>query len=754
MSFHLFGIRHHGPGCARSLRTALQELAPDLVLVEGPADAQEIMPLLNHPHMLPPVALLIYRPDQPRQARYYPLSAFSPEWQALRYALQEGIAARFIDLPLALRFGSQAQEAEREEETSLSPCVPNEEEQEPTVEIANDPLSLLSFAAGYPDHELWWEQQIEQRQNAQGLFDGIREAMRALRDSRPPRNEEDAWREAHMRQMLRRARSEGFQRIAVICGAWHLPALEKLDAFSEADDRGLLQSLKRVNVAATWIPWSNDRLTYASGYGAGITAPGWYELLWSAPAQAGLRWVIRAAELLRQEGFDVSTANVIETVRLAEALAALRDASAPGLVELQEAIQSVLCRGETVPMRLIEQRLVIGSRMGKVPPETPAVPLQRDLEQQQRRLRLKPSPEIKELELDLRNETDRARSRLLHRLRLLGIPWGEPQAIAASKRGTFHERWKLQWQHEFALLIIEANVWGNTLESAATGFALDAAEHYEQPAQLTELLDQVLQAELPAALERLLERVHASAALASDVRHLMDAMPALARVARYGDVRGSDTQQVRTVVEAFFARTLISLPSACLSLDEEAARTLLTSIQHMDSSILTLADEDLHKEWCALLERLSEEERPHPLLRGYFCRLLLDRQKMETATLSKLARRQLSPAVPIEEAALWLEGLLSGRGQRLLALDELWYVLDQWLQHLITEQFMLLLPLLRRAFQGFTDAERQAMGEKVRYLYRPRPEEGSCDAVGLDEKRARLVLPILSRLLEVPLHAD
>ncbi|WP_052888927.1 DUF5682 family protein [Thermogemmatispora carboxidivorans] len=753
MCFHFFGIRHHGPGCARSLCLALKELAPDLLLVEGPADAQEIVPLLNNPQMSPPVALIIYRKDQPRQASYYPLAVFSPEWQALRYALQHNIPTRFIDLPLALRLDSREPEEEAKEEAA-DPCSPSEEEPEAFEEIADDPLSLLSLAAGYQDHELWWEQQIEQRRNVQGIFEGLREAMRVLRGGRTPRHREEAQREAHMRQMLRQARSEGFQRIAVVCGAWHLPALEDLDAFSEVDDRALLQSLKPVSVVATWIPWSNDRLTYASGYGAGIAAPGWYELLWSAPAQAGIRWLIRAAELLRQEGFDVSSASVIEAVRLAEALAALRDVSAPGLAELQEAIQSVFCRGETAPMQLIEERLVTGSRMGKVPPETPVVPLQHDLEQQQRLLRLKPSTEFKELELDLRNETDRARSRLLHRLRLLGIPWGEPLAVAASKRGTFHECWKLQWQHEFVLLLIEANVWGNTLESAATSFAIREAEHCQELARLTELLDQVLLAQLPSAVAGLLDQIHARAALASDVRHLMDALPALARVARYGDVRGSDTQQVQTVVEAFFARILIALPSACLVPDEEAARELLASIQRLDSSILALADEEMYTAWCSLLERLSETEGLHPLLRGSFCRLLLDRQVLETARLSRLAHQQLSPAVSLEEAALWLEGLLAGRGQRLLAIDELWQALDGWLQELTAEQFLPLLPLLRRAFRGFSSAERRAMGEKVRYLYRPRPEQASSSAADLDEKRASLVLPILSQLLEVTLHAD
>src|SRR4029450_129824 len=83
MSTHLFGIRHHGPGCARSLRLALEALAPDIVLIEGPPDAQEVLPLMRHKARAPPVALLIYAPDTPSKAVYYPFARFSPEWRAL-----------------------------------------------------------------------------------------------------------------------------------------------------------------------------------------------------------------------------------------------------------------------------------------------------------------------------------------------------------------------------------------------------------------------------------------------------------------------------------------------------------------------------------------------------------------------------------------------------------------------------------------------------------------------------------------------
>ncbi|MGV9482406.1 DUF5682 family protein, partial [Gordonia aichiensis] len=39
----VFGIRHHGPGSARSLRQALEEFGPDAILIEGPADADPLV---------------------------------------------------------------------------------------------------------------------------------------------------------------------------------------------------------------------------------------------------------------------------------------------------------------------------------------------------------------------------------------------------------------------------------------------------------------------------------------------------------------------------------------------------------------------------------------------------------------------------------------------------------------------------------------------------------------------------------------
>src|SRR5690606_26252142 len=119
------------------------------------------------------------------------------------------------------------------------------------------------------------------------------------------------------------------------------------------------------------------------------------------------------------------------------------------------------------PMDLIHRHLIISERMGSVPPEVPMVPLQRDLLAQQKKLRLKVSPETIQLDLDLRQPTDLARSQLFYRLNLFDIRWAQPTRGQTRSQGTFHEFWETAWSPELDIRLIEANVWGNTIESAA-----------------------------------------------------------------------------------------------------------------------------------------------------------------------------------------------------------------------------------------------------------------------------------------------
>src|SRR5262245_17819717 len=109
----IFGVRHHGPGSARSLLHALEELRPQCVLIEGPPDADEVIPYAGRKEMTPPVAILVHDEERPSDAVYYPFAEFSPEWQAMRWALRAKVPVRFMDLPQAHRMAIDAERTKK-----------------------------------------------------------------------------------------------------------------------------------------------------------------------------------------------------------------------------------------------------------------------------------------------------------------------------------------------------------------------------------------------------------------------------------------------------------------------------------------------------------------------------------------------------------------------------------------------------------------------------------------------------------------
>lgn len=751
---YIFGIRHHGPGSARSLRQALESLKPGAILVEGPPEADEVVPLLIHEHMTPPVAILVYAPDDPRRAVYYPFAVFSPEWQAIQYGLTNNIPVRFMDLPQAYQLGDKGRDKEKTDQPETETLVPVLPAQPPTEAelIRADPIRYIAETSGYSDSERWWEHIIEQRRDSHEVFQAILELMTALRTEAdaalPNPDPREAHREAHMRQTIRAAQKDGFEKIAVVCGAWHGPALVNLppatDAVAKADAVSL-KGLTKIKVHATWVPWTHGRLASRTGYGAGVESPGWYQHLWSTTDEIAIRWMTKIAHLLRGEDLDASSAHVIEAVRLAESLAALRDRPLPGLIEMNEAAEAVFCSGNALPMRLIQERLVIGDALGHVPDETPMVPLQRDLASEQKRLKLRPEAEARALNLDLRKPTDLERSHLLHRLNLLKIEWGKPQKVGRLKQGTFHENWQIQWQPEFAIALIEAAAWGNTVHDAATAFTRQAADQAPDLPTLTQLVDHVLLADLPEAVEHLMTRVQTEAAVANDVTHLMAALPPLAQILRYGNVRKVDAGTVGQVVDGLVARICVGLPAACASLNDDAAEAMYNHLLGVHSAIGLLHNAEYTRDWHAALTHLADQHGLHNLLAGRCCRLLLD---ADVFTRDDAARRMslaLSTAVEPRQAAAWIEGFLKGSGALLIYDEGLWQVLDEWVMSLSSETFVQLLPLLRRTFSTFSAPERRQMGERVKHG--PRGLASTDGEREVNVERAEAVLPLVAKLL-------
>jgi hypothetical protein len=499
-----------------------------------------------------------------------------------------------------------------------------------------------------------------------------------------------------------------------------------------------------MKTAAAWVPWTYERLASESGYGAGVVSPGWYEHLWSGSEPLAVSWMAKVARLFREEGLDASVAHLVDASRLAETLASMRGRAVPSLEELNEAVRASLGFGSDLPLRLVRDRLIVGEVLGEVPPDAPVAPLVADFERETRRLRMKPEPGHKTIDLDLRSDNDRGRSHVLHRLSLLGIRWGRTEAVRG-KSGTFHEVWRLAWDPEFVVDLVAASRHGNTIAEAATGSAIEDARKTEDLADLTRHIEAVLLADLPAAVEVVIGRIGEVAAVGSDVPALMAALPPLARVVRYGNVRGTDASAVAGVVDGLVTRICVGLPTAAASLDDEAAEAFGAHLDGVHGAIALLDDPEDRAAWREALVRLLDLDGLHGLVGGRACRLLLDEGVLDSTEATRRMRLALSPGSEPAVGAAWVEGFLRESGTILLHDDDLFAAIDGWVADMPAEAFDDVLPLLRRTIATFAAPERRSLGERVRAGRRAGSDAGQADAI--DPERADLVMPILARIL-------
>ena len=708
----VFGIRHHGPGSARRLVEALDELSPALVLIEGPADASELLPLLADPAMVPPVALLTYATDNPARASFWPFATYSPEYQAACWAKRRGAVMRFIDIPASSRLAP----AKREGVSGGTPGEASAEENAPTAEsepgsahpIERDPIGALAAAGGYEDGESWWRDVIEENPEPSPVFGAIAEAMTALREAAPVPKGHEAAREAHMRLAIAKAAKESDGPIAVVCGAWHVPALEaKVPAGA---DRALLKNATKAKIVATFAPWTSPRLALASGYGAGVPRPGWCAHLWETPAgEIATRWLARIAAALRENGHLVSTASLIEAERLAVALASLRGRPAPGFEELREAAISCLCFGETLLWRTISPGLLLGSEVGSIPANVPLAPLLEDLAREQKRLRLKPEALDRELALDLRSESGAERSTLLHRLLLLGVNWGR-LADAGRSRGTFRERWVLRWEPEFAVKLVENLVHGTTIAKAASGCLHARFSEARELKALADLVFAALTARLPDAVELGIAMLEKRAAQTSDCVELLAALPPLADTLRYGEARAADAAQLAALQTRILVQGALVLPYAARGLDASAAASLRAIIMNADAALrLAELGDDEHSAWRGALAALLKDTQATALIAGTAARLLYQAGELAPEEAALHLGRALSPGRAVAEAAGFFEGFFEGAGERLIHDKALRDAVDAWIQSLDGELFIEHLPLFRRAFANLDRMQRRRL---------------------------------------------
>ncbi|MEU3601260.1 DUF5682 family protein [Streptomyces sp. NPDC006798] len=532
---YLIGVRHHAPSLAAALPALLDAAAPDVLLVELPADFQPWLGWLAHEETEAPVALAAVPGDGTgtageRGPAFYPFADFSPELVALRWAARNGIPAVACDLPLADRAWV------RGGPDGAAGTGPAPGPSAVAGEGHGLSAALRSRLTGRDGDDLW--DRLVEAPAPGSAPEAVRRAalltgwaLRYEAESRGGVDGTDLAREAYMRERLAEALADG-RRPAVVVGAFHTPAL--LPSASSGPASGEPGTGREDDTTGepvctvSLIPYTYPLLDSRSGYPSGIRDPEWQHTVLEAagdPAalhEALIRTAVRICADLREHGHPYGPAEGREIVRVAADLARLRDLPAPGRGELLEAVQSVLGRGEThgtgrAVARSLE-RVLVGARTGRPAPAAPRGGLGPAVEAETAALSL-PGPgdahekAPRDLRLDpARSGLDGRRELLLRRLTVCGVPYAREQGVTGAG-GTegLTTRWQVRWTPATDAMLTAAGARGVTPAQAAEGVlrqrhAAERAAGGPTAAQVVRGLTEAAECGLPVlAGERLTE---------------------------------------------------------------------------------------------------------------------------------------------------------------------------------------------------------------------------------------------------------
>jgi hypothetical protein len=746
---HVFGVRHLSPTGAWHLRRFLDKVRPKVVLIEGLADADDLVGHVVKKGTKPPIAILAYTDTVPVRTLVYPVARYSPEYQALVWADEHDVRTEFIDLPSDIFLALQDVEVERHERAREKA-----KEDEAGAEEAGDEDKESGDAApadrwrpeqrrsiyeqvaersGEPNYDTYWERRFEHNLAEDSYRLAAHELGLALREEEDPPiwRAENLVREAYMRRRIEAVLGEGIapESIVAVVGAFHEPVLNgDHPAMTDAE----LASLRRRSSKLTLMPYSYFKLSSQSGYGAGNQAPAYFELLWDA-LQAGnlhdlpLHYLSRVTRYLREHGNHRSTAEVIEGVRLARTLAALHDGMAPALRDLRDAAVTLIGQGELITVSKALADVEIGDAIGQLPKGVSQTSIQSDFERELARLKLeKYRTTVKqELSLDLRENRrakseeaaflDLHRSAFFHRLRLLEIGFAQP--LPTGQQGaTWAEKWALQWSPESEISLVEAVLLGETVE-LATGFKFKTLlENCTSIAQAADQVHDACVCGLMSSMDLARRRLQELAAISSDFKVIAHAAFQLSQVVRYGDVRCFDPAPLLPLLEELFVSGALALHDAA-NCDNDAAKDLVIAIEEINRVSLEHHDRVEENLWIERLQKLADADDRNPLLSGFACATLLERGLVANEALAREVARRLSPGVPADLGAGWFEGLAKRNKYALLARQPLWEELAAYTASLDDDQFKRALVFLRRAFANFSPREKRHICENLAQVW-------------------------------------
>lgn len=769
-----FPVRHHSPVCSFHLKEAVEACAPDCILVEGPINAEKLIPVLAHPDTRAPVALYyFYRDTQGLVSEekedyrcYYPFLDASPELTALREAAGRGIPAHFIDLPYGeiLIHTGEGQGIRREAEKQTY--------NDDYLLSRSRYFSLLCEKTGMRSFEELWEKYFE----IGGLYESTKGFVRQmfaycyLSRANTPVTELDEdgclYRERFMAEQIARA-SEEYRRILVVTGGFHTYGLIELLRLSE-DGKRVSFAGEAVKLHGTGagkqtqkgaqgenhgtdgkdqgvypLAYSMEAADALNGYASGMQSPGFYQLVYerleskrlepgwepgAAYEEAVLQQLVAVGRRARQKGEGLSSYDTICALSMAKGLAVLRGKRAPGLYELRDAALASYVKGEVslstdLPLRILDE-INTGKQVGKLCETDERPPLLSDFEEQCRRfgLQLQSSAE-KELTLELFTKNRHlALSRFLYQMVFLETQFAKRKKgsdlLNRLDRNRIREIWSYRFSGQVLAALVDVSMAGSTVEEAAKTRLVSKARKSVSCREAAKLLVQGFLMGFLAEQQGMGAHVRETLVSDGDFFSLTSGFSDLKMLYELQELyQVEDHAELEELLEICFGKIIQLLPSMA-GVPKERQQECMECCRELYQMTGHKKFGQLRPALMEAMMRLSERKNIQPGLYGAVLGLLYGWDGQYNVRIREAAYGYLKGSGEMRmKSASFLRGLFYTARDFVFVQEDFLSLVDGLLAGLSAEEFLQLLPELRMAFGYFTPLETDRIAGKAAALH-------------------------------------
>lgn len=753
----LLPVRHHSPACAFHVSGTIRRLRPSVILVEGPDNANPLIPVMVHEDTKAPFAIYYSYHDAAARLSeekehyrcYYPFLDYSPELAALRAGRDLGIPAAFVDLPYGDILAASGQGKgllKKDEEKSNY--------NDDYLLSRNQYLKELCERTGLRSFDEFWEKYFELGglgEESGKWFSQLLTYCKLARENTPPESmEEDGClaRERFMAErILEHAAKLPEDGVALaVTGGFHTPGLkgllEKAGArvscggseqeagcgAGEAEANGAEAPPPRAKIpekdqGVYLMPYSMEAADALNGYASGMPFPGFYQKIWEGLQETDMPYgnavldmiVAAGKETRRKEGY-LSTYDEICACSMAEGLARLRGKREPGAYELLDAVLSSFVKGEynlgsDTPMRILRKHMT-GNAMGELCSQADVPPILRDFEAQCKTFALKVKSTLEsEVTLSIfSNKKHRQESMFFNRMVFLKTAFSKktkgPNLQLKKDKNLMREIWKYKWNAQVNSALIDVSVYGATIEEAATGMVREELKKDLDARESALLLTHVFEMGLEEQLQPTYDRVHQLMMTDTSFYSLADALKSLMMMEELGTLY--DTRMEFGSLIRLGCRKLVALlPSMTRIKDEDLgqcmdALKLLYQLTGRESGQYGQEKDDYYD----ALGKMCQDREIHAGLDGCIRGILYGSGKETAADVERVCRGYLlGTKEQMLHTAQFFKGLFYTARDLVFIGEDFLKMLDEFYGRVSEEEFMELLPELRMAFAYFTPRE-------------------------------------------------